>query len=214
MLYVYSTYRLVPFRILRRVCRLWSCSSYKHCKAYNRRQPRPVGKNDETTLPHPLMFVMVRPLGEPSVEYTTMRKILILLALAILTVSSTGCSRCRGLFRRGSPCGGTRLATPPMLGGAIPLGNPIGLRQALPRAMISQPAAPMCCEPCPTDCVPCESGYIGGQNGYSGDCGCQTDSGEYFGGYVEGGVPQGYEGSVIPEGTVIQGSGTYPSPKN
>ncbi len=147
-----------------------------------------------------------------------MRKMLVLLALAILTVSSTGCSRCRGLFRRGSPCGGTRLAAPPMLGGAIPLGNPVGLRQALPQGIITQPGcceqtAPIC-EPCPTDCGPCDSGYLGGGTGYSGnDCGCQTATGgEYFGGYLEGSAPQGYEGTVIPEGTVIQGSDTYPGP--
>ncbi len=141
-----------------------------------------------------------------------MRKMLILLALAILTVSSTGCSRCRGLFRRGSPCGGTRLAAPPMLGGAIPLGNPVALQQApqiVPQGILSQPcceqAAPMCCEPCPTECAPGDSGYS------SGDCGCQGNQGEYFGGYVEGSAPPGYEGGVIPEGTVIEGSGTYQS---
>jgi len=143
-----------------------------------------------------------------------MRKMLILLALAMLTVSSTGCSRCRGLFRRGSPCGGTRLAAPPMLGGAIPLGAPVGLRQAVPQGIITQPAAPMICEPCPTDCVPCDSGYIGGETSYidgtSGDCGCQSSTGEYIGGYIEGGTPiSGIESSSIPLGS---GTNSDPSP--
>ena len=140
-----------------------------------------------------------------------MRKMLIVLALAILTVSSTGCSRCRGLFRRGAPCGGTTLAAPPMLGGAIPLGNPVRLQQPpqiVQPGILVQPnccceqAAPMCCEPCPTQCGPCESGYIGG------DCGCETSTGEYFGGYVEG-SSQPIEGTVVP-----QGSSTYPQPRN
>jgi len=149
---------------------------------------------------------------------------LILLALAILTVSYTGCSRCRNLFRRGSPCGGTALAAPAMLGGAIPLGNPVGLQQApqiMPQGIISQPAAPMYCEPCPTECVPCDSGYFGGGSGYyggtSGDCGCQTGPGEYFGDYLEGSAPPSmYKGTVMPEGSVLpQGSGAYdPKPKN
>ncbi|NOZ41306.1 MAG: hypothetical protein GXP24_13930 [Planctomycetes bacterium] len=130
---------------------------------------------------------------------------LILLALAMLTVSSTGCSRCRGLFRRGSPCGGTRLAAPPMLGGAIPLGNPVGLRQAVPQGIITQPAAPMIFEPCPTDCVPCDSGYI---DGTSGDCGCQSSTGEYIGDYIDGSAPI----SSIESATATQGSGTYPEP--
>ena len=170
-----------------------------------------------------------------------MRKTLILLALAMLTISSTGCckGRLRNLFRRGAPCGGTRLAAPAMLGGAIPLGLPAGLRQpVIPQGVVAQPgvcceqSAPMC-EPCPTECVPCDQGYIGGDSGYigeGGDCGCPSNSGEYFGGYVgEGAAPveyggggyEGtYEGNVVPDGTVIDGgtyqdgSGTYPGPTN
>jgi len=141
-----------------------------------------------------------------------MRKMLILLALALLMASSTGCSSCRKLFRRGSPCGGTRLAAPAMLGRAIPLGNPVALQQAAPQGMITQPSAPMCCEPCPTECVPCDSGYMGGATGYPGDdCGCQTGTGEYFSGYVEESAPpRSYEGALIPP----QGSEADPVPKN
>jgi len=142
-----------------------------------------------------------------------MRNMLILLALAVLTATS-GCSRCRNLFRRGSPCGGTALAAPPMLGGAIPLGNPVGFQQTpqiVPQHILTQPnsgcqqAAPMCCEPCPSDCAPCESGYIGGETGY----GSQTAEGEFFGGWVEGSAPPpgAIEGSVMP-----QGSSAYPGP--
>ena len=167
-----------------------------------------------------------------------MRKILVLLALAMLAVSTTGCcrGRLRNLFRRGAPCGGTRLAAPAMLGGAVPLGLPAGLRQAIPQGAISQPSigAPACCEPCPTECCEpcpsdCGSGYMG-DGGYigesGGDCGCQGNTGEYFGGYVGEGAPPveygGYEGSyegtyegnVVPGGTVSEGSGTYPGPTN
>ena len=158
-----------------------------------------------------------------------MRNTLILLALAVLATSSTGCSRCRGLLRRGAPCGGTSFAAAPMLGGAIPLGNPIGVRpaptimQPAP-TMIAQPncgcqqnvicqpecqctqAAPICCEPCPTDCAPCDTGYIGG------NCNCENIApGEYFGGYVEGSAPPPVgQGMVMP-----QGSGTtFPEPIN
>lgn len=148
-----------------------------------------------------------------------MRKMLILLAFAVTAASTTGCSRCRSLFRRGAPCGGTALSAAPMLGGAIPLGNPVRLQpapQIVQPNVVVQPnccceQAPMCCEPCPTECVPCESGYIGGQAGYVGDdCGCPTAPGEYFGGYVEGSAPPPMsEGAVVP-----QGSGTFPQPTN
>ena len=159
-----------------------------------------------------------------------MRKILILLALAMLAVSTTGCcrGRLRNLFRRGAPCGGTRLAAPAMLGGAIPLGLPAGIQQALPQGIITQPgncceqSAPMC-DPCPTDCGPCDSGYSG-NGGYigesGGDCGCNGSTGEYFGGYVGEGAPPAenggyegtYEGNVVPGGAVSEGSATYPGP--
>jgi len=168
----------------------------------------------------------------PSVEYTTMRKLLILLALAVLMAESTGCSRCRGLFRRGSPCGGTRLASPGLLGGAVPLGQPMAVPQMVPQGMVAQPqcAAPACIESCPEmcnpcegsssfdGCVPCESGYGGGDYG-SGDCGCQDGGGGYFGGYVEGGAPTMMDGTIIDGGTIMEegsvlpeGSSTYPGP--
>lgn len=156
-----------------------------------------------------------------------MRKLLILLALAIVTVASTsGCSssRCRNLFRRGSPCGGTSFATQPMLGGAIPLSNPVAFQQppqvVVPQTIMAQPNC--CCEQSAPMCMPCDpcssGGYIGGsdcgscENGsyMGGDCGCQTGTGEYFGGYVEGSAPPV---GVINEGNVMpQGSGTYPGP--
>lgn len=143
-----------------------------------------------------------------------MRKMLIVLALAILTVSSTGCTRCRHLFRRGAPCGGTALAAPAMLGGAIPLGNPVGVPQMVQPNVIGQPNGcyEQCvpCNQCPSDCQPCcESGQFGTETGYlGGDCGCQTAPGEYFGGYTEN--------SSAPAGSVVpRGSGTYdPQPTN
>jgi len=155
-------------------------------------------------------------------EYPTMRKLLILLALAIVTVANLGCcGRCRNLFRRGSPCCGTALARPPMLRNPIPLGAPFAApqaRQVLPQAVVSQPGFYQQCEPCPSQCVPCcepscndgSTGYIS-EGGYvgEGDCGCQTGpGGQYFGGYLEGSAPpQGMEGAVIPGG-----SSTYPGP--
>ena len=150
-----------------------------------------------------------------------MRKMLILLALAVLTTTTSGCSRCRNLFRRGAPCGGTTLAAPAMLGGAIPLGNPVALPQApriIPQTILAQPnccceqSAPVCCEPCPSNCVPCESGYHGGETGYvGGDCDCQNVPGEYFGGYLEGSAPP----PAVESGATDQGSGSnppYPTP--
>lgn len=153
-----------------------------------------------------------------------MRKMSILLALVLVTMATTsGCTRCRNLFRRGAPCGGTTLAAPPMLGGAIPLGSPVAVPQAAPMVqpgIIAQPnccceQAPICvpCDPCPTECVPCEGGYMGSGAGYvSGDCECETAPGEYFGGYIEGSAPitgPGSEGTVVP-----QGSGAFPTPGN
>ena len=160
-----------------------------------------------------------------------MRKMLILLALAVLTASNIGCTRCRNLFRRGSPCGGTKMAAPAMLGGAIPLGNPVSIQpapQPVQPTMVPVPccpqAAPICvpCNPCPTECVPCvpcvpcEPACVE----TSADCGCPTNSGEYFGGYVEGRTTTPlYEGNVV-EGNVVEetvapeGSSTYPQPTN
>lgn len=140
-------------------------------------------------------------------EYTTMRKFLILMALAILTVSATGCSRCRSLFRRGAPCGGTALAAPSMLGGAIPLSGPLRMQQAVPQGIVTtQPEC--CCEQSVPLCDPCQSGYMG--SGYGGDdCGCQTNPGEYFGGYIEGtGAFPVTSGAVAPSS-----SGTFPQPR-
>jgi len=160
-----------------------------------------------------------------------MRKMLILSALALLTIASTGCcNRCRNLFRRGAPCGGTTLAAPPMLGGAIPLGNPMALPRMVPQNVIAQPnccpqdccqpAMPMCqpCCPqdCPSDCVPCD-GVSGGYLGAGGsDCGCPTNPGEYFGGYVGDSAPPMMEGAVVPGNPVVpqQGSGSrYNDPR-
>ncbi len=158
-----------------------------------------------------------------------MRNMLILLAIAAVAASSTGCSSCRGLFRRGAPCGGTAIAATPTLGGAIPLGNPVAVRPSPQPAQIVRPAptviaqpsyncqpacvcpprcvcpqpAPVCCQPCPTECVPCDTGYIGG------DCGCENLApGEYFGGY------EGLAPPVSGDGFVPQNSGDFPRPTN
>ncbi len=158
-----------------------------------------------------------------------MKKTMIFLALAIVMAANLGCcGRCRNLFRRGSPCGGTALAAQPMLRGPIPLGSPFAAPQAImPQTIVAQPncyqqAVPMCepCQsggmPCESECMPCDSGYMGGSTGYvgEGDCGCQTAPGEYFGGYLEGSAPPAgaIQGGAVEGNVYPQGSGTYPGP--
>jgi hypothetical protein len=195
-----------------------------------RSSPDPALREHDETNPPTIAVCDGLPRPEPSMEFSKMRKMLILLALAVLTASNIGCTRCRNLFRRGSPCSsascGTTMAAPAMLGGAIPMGNPVRLQPApqlvQPNIMAAPPccqqAAPICvpCNPCPTECVPCEPGCIDA----GADCGCPTSTGEYFGGYVEGsGSTPIYEGNVVEgnaaQGSVVpQGSSTYPQPTN
>ncbi len=142
-----------------------------------------------------------------------MRNKLILLTLALLTASSVGCaSRCRNLFRRGSPCFGTAKVAPAMIGAPLAIAAPV--RQAapvvqpmvMPQMMMQQPvccpqpapACVPCCDPCPSDCSPCESGiqgegYFGGYyDGASVNGGCQNC----------GGTPT-FEQGVMPQGAMV-----------
>ena len=72
----------------------------------------------------------------------SLKNVLILVAIAAIVAPSVGCGRCRGLFRRGAPCGTTM--APAVLGAPIAMAAPVA------------PAAG-CCNPCGT-CNPCISG--------------------------------------------------------
>jgi hypothetical protein len=132
-----------------------------------------------------------------------MRKLLVVLALAALAVSSSGCcGRIRNLFHRGAPCG-TRAVGPGVLGAPITLGQPLA-----GRVIGGAPCCPDAC--CPDDCgVPCDAAcgcecsdcYNGASSGWSSSgyyvgesSGCSSCG---DGGIVEGQVTSGpiYDGS-------------------
>lgn len=108
-----------------------------------------------------------------------MRKLAILLALAGLTATSSGCAgclgRCRNFFHKGSPCG-TSVA-PAVLGAPLAMGTPI----SQPAPMMTAPlmAAPMaqpmvmsqgvCCDPC-VPCDPCADPCGSVTMGYGSSC--------------------------------------------
>jgi len=90
-----------------------------------------------------------------------MRKLLILLILAVITTANLGCcARFRNWLHRGAPCG-TRTQAPAMMGAPIPLGAPFASQQAAPapqqqQVVVPQPAVQCCPQPCPQPCVPCD----------------------------------------------------------
>ncbi len=119
-----------------------------------------------------------------------MRKLTILLALAALTASGTGCcgvcGRVRNFFHKGSPCG-TTTVTPVVLGAPLAMGTPLmqPMAQPIMAAPMAQPmmAAPsVCCEQAPAcvqQCDPCDpcggvtTGYAGGYaTPMAAGCGC------------------------------------------
>ncbi|MCH2114395.1 MAG: hypothetical protein MK171_05740 [Pirellulales bacterium] len=122
-----------------------------------------------------------------------MRKTGILLALAIVTIATSGCCRsCRNLFRRGAPCGTTTL-TPAMMGPLRALRGPmfgqprVGPGVVPQMFMPQQPCCPEsiteypCCDPCSPIGMPCNLGL-----GVPGACDCEVvGQGEWFGGYGE-----------------------------
>ena len=125
-------------------------------------------------------------------------KAMILLALTVLTVSTSGCCRtCRNWLQRGSLCG-TSTVAPATMGAPVALGTPMVQPQyvqpqmAAPPQQVVMPQAnvqcvpqciPMCqpcCDPCATMCSPCGPAMWSG--GYMEGACC------------EGGVPvQGYD---------------------
>lgn len=97
-----------------------------------------------------------------------MRKLLALLALAVLTTVNTGCSaRFRNWLHRGSPCG-TTMAAPAVMGAPVAVGTPVAAPQAAPAMAPVMAPAPMqqvvapqpiyCCPqpvcPQPVQCCP------------------------------------------------------------
>jgi len=137
-----------------------------------------------------------------------MRKMLVLLALAVVTAGSVGCAgRFRHMFRRGSPCVGTARVAPAAIGATLAIAAPISAPapRAQPLVMpqvIQQPACcpqpgPACepCDPCPTYCSPCDS----------------ASTGEYFGGYVDSSIVEGDcqncgSNTTYDQGTIVPGS--------
>jgi hypothetical protein len=137
-----------------------------------------------------------------------MRKLTILLAVAALATSSSGCCVCgrvRNWFHKGSPCGTTTVA-PAVLGAPLAMGTPLQQPyMAAPMAAPMMAAPPVCCEqapmcvqPCAQPCDPCDP-CGGASMGYapSDGCGCGGAPATMT---VSPGVP-------IPAGTV-----TVPGP--
>jgi hypothetical protein len=92
-----------------------------------------------------------------------MRKMLILLALVVLTTATTGgCTRFRNCLHRGSPCGTTIVAQPAVCAPAA-IGTPVPAPQVAPAMVPVMAPAPMqqivapqpiyCC-PQPVPCCP------------------------------------------------------------
>jgi hypothetical protein len=140
-------------------------------------------------------------------EKRTMRKLTILLAVAALAATSTGCvGRCKNWFHKGSPCG-TMVTSPAMLSAPVAMGAPFA-------GPVMQPN--MCCEQQQPMCVPCDpcmqydpcggatgvsSGYFGSYLPAASDCGC-----------ANGGATM-ESGTMIPSAAAPAGSvPMYPSP--
>jgi hypothetical protein len=127
-----------------------------------------------------------------------MRKLTILLGVAVLAASSTGCcGRCRNWFHKGSPCG--TVMSPAMLSAPVAMGAPLAGPVMQPN-MCCEQAQPVMCVPC-DPCMqydPCSTG-VGVSTGYFGnymggaDCGCE---GGAVGGTM---IPQ----AVAPSGTIV-----------
>jgi hypothetical protein len=110
-----------------------------------------------------------------------MRKLTILLGLAVLTASNAGCccGRIRNWFHKGSPCG-TAVA-PAVLGAPLAMGTPMmsaPMSQPIMSApMMSAPIcveAPQCVMPCDPCADPCATGQV---VGYGGMMGCDCNGG-------------------------------------
>lgn len=123
-----------------------------------------------------------------------MRKLLILMAVAVVAMPSVGCaSRCRNLFRRGAPCGTT--VTPAALSAPLAIGRPF-------RSMVTTPSVECCNESspvCEDSCDNCENGWTTGYaDGACSECGATAPVTSYDEGYV---VPSTTSSTVAPQGS-------------
>lgn len=114
-----------------------------------------------------------------------MRKLTIILGVAALAATSSGCcGRCRNFFHKGSPCG-TTMTTPALLSAPMAMGAPLAGPVMQPNQCCEQPPQVMCvpCDPC-MQYDPCasgqavSSGYFGGYlpQSAAADCGCENGS--------------------------------------
>jgi hypothetical protein len=112
-----------------------------------------------------------------------MRKLTIILGVAALAATSSGCcGRCRNFFHKGSPCG-TTMTTPALLSAPLAMGAPLAGPVMQPNQCCEQAPQVMCvpCDPC-MQYDPCangqavSSGYFGGflPQSASSDCGCEN----------------------------------------
>ena len=147
------------------------------------------------------------------------RRVLIVLTLAVVTVTTSGCcARFRNWLHRGSRCGTTTVA-PAMMGSPVALGTPYVTPQPAPAmqtpamaapTMVPQMMTPQCvpqCMPqcipvCPQTCNPCPNMCYGGMM----EVPCE--GGTYFGGYTEEGSTSAAPTSTYEQGTY--GGTTYP----
>ncbi len=116
-----------------------------------------------------------------------MRKLLILMAVAMVTLPPVGCGRCRRLFHRGAPCGTT--VAPALLSAPLAIGRPF----ATP--VVSSPVASSescCCESAPVcsscgSCSECQNGWTTSGYADSGcaECGSGGPATTYDGTYIE-----------------------------
>ena len=101
-----------------------------------------------------------------------LRKIPILLALAVVTIASvSGCARCRRWCQRGSPCVGTRIAAPAVMAAPVAVSTPAPPPRVVPapapvvapapvqQVIVPQPQQvvvpqPIYCCPQPVPCCP------------------------------------------------------------
>ena len=139
-----------------------------------------------------------------------MRKMLILLALVVVTTANIGgCTRHRRWLHRGSPCGTNIVAQPAMCAPAA-IGVPVAAPQVAPVVAPAPAPAPIqqvivpqpiyccpqpepCCPPCPID--PCQSGMMPGMTG----------------GYLQGGIMAPCDcgaGTTFDEGYLVHGTET------
>ena len=108
-----------------------------------------------------------------------MRKLTILLAVAVLTASNAGCccGKIRNWFHKGSPCG--TAVSPAILGAPLAMGtpmmsSPMPMMTSAPMCVEAQPQCVMPCDPCADPCANGQmmTGYLGGYTSGMAGCDC------------------------------------------